>query len=43
MGMMGNSRIEEAALLLSKQTHTEVVPIFRRRISLRLFVWDEPT
>ena len=29
MGMMGDSRIEEVALLLSKQTHTEVVPIFR--------------
>ena len=29
MGMMGDSRIEEVALLLSKQTHTEVVPIIR--------------
>ena len=29
MGMMGDSRIEEVALLLSKQTHTEVAPIFR--------------
>ena len=29
MGMMGDSRIEEVALLLSKQTHTEAAPIFR--------------
>ncbi len=36
MGMMGNSRIEEVALLASRQTHMEVGPIFGRRISLRL-------